>query len=70
MIQRESLVKVKELLPKLGNLSRLKDQIALFEEARAELLTTRDLDSLLKQITDLGPKLDALGGVIECIKTW
>src|SRR5260370_35113274 len=70
MKRLDSLRRARESLTKLGNLSRLADQIAALEEARAELLQPHDMSTLIKQVEGLGPKLDALGELIECLKTW
>jgi hypothetical protein len=70
MKRRDSLRKAKELLHTIGNLARLEDQIAVLEKVRVELLKPHDIDTLIRQVADLGPKLDALGELIECLNTW
>jgi len=70
MKRRDSLRKAKELLHTIGNPARLEDQIAVLEKVRVELLKPHDIDTLIRQVADLGPKLDALGELIECLNTW
>jgi hypothetical protein len=66
----ESLQAIMELLPKLGDLDRLKDQIEVLEEAREEIYQPHDIDQLITKLTDLGPKLDALRELTKCLEVW
>ena len=68
--RRDLILRMIELIPKLDDLDKLRDQIATLQGASFALYEAGDISGFLPKLKGLGPKLDALGELADCLIEW
>jgi len=68
--RRDLILRMVELIPKLDDLDKLRDQIATLQGASFALYEAGDISGFLPKLKGLGPKLDALGELADCLIEW